>query len=120
MAAQQTLGNYGEELAQQYLQTKGYCIKATNWRCQFGELDIVAQLGETLVFVEVKTRRSDQISNALMSITVAKREKLIKAVYSYLDEHELDEALWRIDAIGIAVRRAQAPLIEHVEDALDW
>lgn len=114
------VGDYGEALAVKYLQNKGYIIRDTNWHCQHGELDIVAQHNGLLIFVEVKTRRSDQISTALMGITPSKREKLITAVYTYLDEHELDEATWRIDAIGIAIRKGQPPLTQHVEDALDW
>lgn len=115
------LGDYGEMLAVQYLERQGYTIHTTNWQCRRGELDIVAQSDGTWVFVEVKTRRSEQIAAALMNITPAKRKKLIAAVYAYLNAHDLDdETLWRVDAIAVVVRRHQPPLIEHVEDALAW
>ena len=118
--SKQDLGNKGENLAVQYLREKGYTILETNWRCRQGEIDIVAQKGETYVFCEVKTRRGDNVQDALAGITPNKRKKFIKAVYYYLNEKELDDVLWRIDAIGIALPHRGQAIIEHVEDALDW
>lgn len=114
------LGDLGEELAAKHLQANGYTIYTTNWYCRRGELDIVAQLGEVWVFAEVKTRRSAHINDAFVGITPAKREKLVAAVYAFLDEHDLDDVIWRIDAIGVALWQGKKPLIAHVEDALDW
>jgi putative endonuclease len=116
----QSLGAKGEKLAAQHLEGQGYTIIAMNWRCRQGEIDIVAQQNDLYIFVEVKTRRSMTVQDALASITSSKREKFIKAVYYYLNEHQLDEALWRIDAIGVALPPNGKAIIEHVEDALDW
>jgi len=116
----QDLGTKGENLAAQYLAKKGYTILETNWHCRQGEIDIVARNGETYVFCEVKTRHSNNVQDALAAITPGKREKFIKAVYYYLNENELDDILWRIDAIGIALPAQGKVMIEHVEDALDW
>lgn len=113
-----TLGKRGETLAADYLTQRGYHIHTMNWHCRAGEIDIVARLDTIWVFVEVKTRR--QHSTALAAITPQKRERLISAVYAYLEANDLDEAHWRIDAIGITIKQDQAPQIEHVEDALDW
>ncbi len=120
MGKTQKTGDHGESIARDYLSQKGYVIIDTNWSSRFGELDIVAQQGDVYVFVEVKTRHSKNTESAFASITPAKREKMIKAVYEYIHEKELDDIHWRIDAIGIALHRNQSPIIDHVEDAFDW
>jgi putative endonuclease len=117
---QKRTGTYGEQIAVQYLQQKDYQIIATNWHCARGELDIIAREGETVVFVEVKTRRKANTDNVLASITPRKRERLIASVYAYLDEYEPDNPPWRFDVIAVALPHTDQPVIDHVEDALDW
>jgi putative endonuclease len=120
MGQTQKTGNKGELIARDFLIQKGYTIVDTNWSTRFGELDIIAHKDELTVFVEVKTRHSKNTESAFASITPTKREKMIKAVYQYIHEKELDDIDWRIDAIGIALHRNQDPIIDHVEDAFDW
>jgi putative endonuclease len=118
---QRRLGDRGETLAIQHLKRNGYSIEATNWHCAQGEIDIVARQDETLVFIEVKTRRAYNTESAFAGITARKQEKLIAAVHHYLSDHNQDSTLWRVDAIAIALPPDnQAPVIEHVEDALGW
>ncbi len=119
MSKKQT-GRYGEQLAAQYLLGKGYQVLATNWHCVRGELDIIAQDGETVVFVEVRTRRAAAAEDIFTSITPRKRQRLIDSAYTYLAEQQLENSPWRIDVIAISLAAAGAPAIEHVEDALDW
>ncbi len=114
----QHTGRRGEALARRYLRQRGYDILATNWHCALGELDIVARLAGTCVFVEVRTRRSADPQDALASITPRKRERLLAAVWAWLEQHEAMEANWRIDVI--AVTPGAKPDVVHVEDALDW
>lgn len=114
------LGDVGETLAITHLQDKGYRIVDTNWSCKRGEIDIVANDGETLVFVEVKTRRAQSTADSFVAITARKRKKLIASAQLYLHEHALDDVMWRIDAIGIALPKNHQPIIDHVEDALAW
>ena len=71
------LGNRGEQLARQYLQEQGYRILATNYRCSWGEIDIVAQEESEIVFVEVRTRRSAEFGTPEESLTPAKAQHLI-------------------------------------------
>ena len=119
MTQEMTLGQHGETLAADYLTARGYIIRERNWHCRVGEIDLVAQKDTIWIFIEVKTRR--QRDAALASITPQKRERLVSAVYAYLEANGLDEAQWRVDAIGVTVMgRDEAPQIEHVEDALDW
>ncbi len=116
---QQSLGQWGETTAARHLQQQGYTLIRSNWHCTYGEIDLVMQHGEMLVFVEVKTRRQS-LSEAFASVTPAKREKLINAAESYLAAHYPEESPnWRIDVVGISGTPKQ-PLIHHVEDALDW
>ncbi|MGB7342293.1 MAG: YraN family protein [Phototrophicaceae bacterium] len=114
------LGARGEALAVTYLTNKHYRIIAQNWHCQRGEIDIIAQDAATWVFCEVKTRRSVSTQQALVNITEQKRQKMILAAQHYLHEHELDDVSWRIDAIAIAIQADKPPVIDHVEDVLDW
>lgn len=117
---QRKLGDYGEQLAIQFLQQQGHTILTTNWTCPHGEIDIVSQDGACLVFVEVKTRHSDTTSSAFVAITAKKRQRMIASAYAYLEAHDHDESAWRIDVIAIALPHARAPIIDYVEDALDW
>lgn len=115
-----SLGARGEALAQQYLINQGYEIITCNWSTRYGEIDIIARSNGVIVFVEVKTRQGRDTESAFAGISRAKHERLVKAAYQYLHEHELDDARWRMDAIGIALRGRGGPVIDHVEDAFDW
>ena len=81
------LGRWGEALAAQYLREKGCRVVAANWRCRFGELDLVAEDGPYLCFVEVKLRRSAAYGQAGEAVTGRKREKLRTAAQLYLSQH---------------------------------
>ncbi len=120
MGQTQETGDRGESIAQHYLIQKDYVIIDTNWSSRFGELDIIAKQHDIYVFIEVKTRHSKNTESAFASITPAKREKMIKAVYQYIHDKNLDDIHWRIDAIGVALPRNQSPIIDHVEDAFGW
>jgi len=111
----QTIGKFGEQLALDYLQKNGYRIITTNWRCKWGEIDIIADDGHEMVFVEVKTRRSNATESAFENITPAKMEKVIHSAYVYADQNQV--LLWRIDAIGILLSAKSSPQIEHVKNA---
>jgi putative endonuclease len=115
-----TTGQKGEMLAAAFLRQRGYEIIDSNWRCTRGEIDIIARLGEMLVFVEVRTRHADGTAEAFESVNSRKQSRMQNAVHLYLAEHELENSAWRIDVIAIALPRSGKPLIEQVEDALDW
>lgn len=114
----QSTGRQGEDIAAAYLQQAGFLLVARNWRCRYGELDLVMQADAMLVFVEVKTRRS--AGNAFSGITPRKRERLLAAVHTYLSEHAAEEPPWRVDALAVILPPTGQPIIEHVEDVLDW
>lgn len=114
----QRTGRLGETLAARYLQRRGYDILASNWRCPRGELDIVARIGGKLVFLEVRARRQSDTEEAFASITASKRERLLAAIHEWLESNRQQDADWQVDVIGVAL--GQRPIIDHVEDALDW
>ncbi|MBZ0303790.1 MAG: YraN family protein [Anaerolineae bacterium] len=116
----QKTGRSGEQLAAAHLHQKGYEIVTTNWHCTRGEVDIIARDGDMLVFVEVKTRRSADTGDALVSMTPRKQQRLIAAAQTYMADHDLDTQTWRIDVVAVGLPYGAQPVVDHVEDALDW
>lgn len=112
-------GKRGEQIAREFLTTLGYRIREVNWRCPVGEIDIIAEQGDILVFVEVKTRRSTDSGDALMLVTPRKQKRLLNAVYTYLEAHALDAVQWRVDVIAVTLQGSESH-VEQVEDALGW
>ena len=78
-------GVAAEELAARYLAARGLRVVARNYRCRFGEIDLIAEDGDALVFVEVRLRHGGQFGGALASITRAKQRKLIATAKYYLN-----------------------------------
>lgn len=114
------LGEWGERLAEHRLVRKGYTILDRNWRAREGEIDLVAREGETIVFVEVKARRSDSLGFPEEAITHGKKSRLIKAAWLYLKEHDLLDAAWRIDVVAIEGSPAAGlRRFEHYVNAVD-
>ncbi|MBF0193319.1 MAG: YraN family protein [Magnetococcales bacterium] len=94
------LGNQGEQKACDYLQQKGYFIIDRNVRSRFGEMDLVAMDGETLVFCEVRSRGGQAIDEAAQSIGAAKQQRLVRLAQAYLQKRpELGDYECRFDAI---------------------
>lgn len=98
-----TLGNAGEDLACRFLQKSGYEILERNKRySRFCEIDIIAKFKSTIVFVEVKTRRTDEYGVPFEAITKSKYENICKGVQYYLSENKVKD--YRIDVIGITLK----------------
>lgn len=116
------LGRHGEQAAKEFLVCQGYSIRETNWHCPRGELDIVAEWEDTLVFVEVKTRQNskDAWDSVIESFTPRKRERLLASIYHYLNDADLEESNWRLDIIAVFWREGIAPILKHLESVLDW
>ena len=112
-------GILGEKLAKDYLKKRGYRIRETNYRCPEGEIDIVAEHGDCLVFVEVKTRRSLEFGIPEEAITAEKRERLRSVAARYRQEHDNLPRLWRIDVVAIELDSKNKPTrIELIENAV--
>ncbi len=104
--ARKRLGGAGERLAAAWLEERGYRVIARNWRCPYGELDLVAEREGELVFVEVKTRRGARLGAPEEAVTAAKRRHLVASAAAYLDATGADvasaaERSYRIDVIAV-------------------
>ncbi len=97
----QLLGAMGEAAAAQWLRKKKWKILGMNYRCPYGELDIIARDGEELVFVEVKLRKTGGYAPAAEYVTPAKQRKLRLAAESWLVEHDLEDPPCRFDVVEV-------------------
>ena len=113
------LGRWGEGLAANYLRDKGYAITAANWRCRFGEIDLIAENGAYLCFVEVKERQSAAFGAAASSVDRRKQQKLRTAAELYLAQHPT-RLQPRFDVVEIYAPqglKTLKPEIFHLENA---
>jgi len=115
MAQHNELGKKGEDLAVEHLLKNGYAIVERNWRFQKAEIDIIAQKGNTLAIVEVKTRSSDYFGNPQDFITPKKIKLLVTAVDAYVAQRDLDVEV-RFDVIAI-INQKNTFEIAHLTDA---
>ena len=111
-------GERGEAAASQRLAEKGFQILETNWYSRYGEIDLIAAGGGTLVFCEVKTRSEDSVGTPREAVGSAKRKKLTETALSYLSEHP-SELQPRFDVIEVTLSRADGAVlsVEHLENA---
>ena len=115
MAQHNLLGSKGEMLAARFLLDKGYAVLHYNWRSGHKEIDLIAQERDTLVFVEVKSRRSEQFGNAADAVTPEKIERLISAAEAYVKRNKVN-LKFRFDIVTV-VGSCEPYCIEHIEDA---
>jgi putative endonuclease len=111
------LGARGETVAAEFLTARGYRIVSRNFRCPQGEIDIVAVDHDTLVFVEVKTRRSDVAADPEVNVHRQKRRRMVRAASAYVGRKGLEDYPLRFDVMAIVLAEAGEPRIEHFEDA---
>ncbi len=116
----QEVGKLGEKTAQKFLKKRGYRIRETGFRCRHGEIDIIAQQKDYLVFVGVRTKISLDFGTPEESITQAKKEKLIASALTYTGTHQNLPPLWRIDVVAIELDdKGKTKRIEHIENAIE-
>ena len=115
MAAHNELGQWGEEVAANYLESKGYRILERDWKSGHRDLDIIARTANEVVFVEVKTRRTREFGNPFEAVDYRKRRNLLAAINQYVRYRQIDMPL-RLDIISIIAEDMSHPEIEHIED----
>jgi putative endonuclease len=114
------IGARGEEIAANYLKRRGYLIRGRNIRLVEGEIDIVAEKGELLVFVEVRTRTGSSFGTPEESVTARKREKLLTLAQAYIQAHEDLPPSCRIDVVAVELTpQGRVSRIEHIENVTD-
>ena len=112
----QSLGAQGEAYAEQFLLERGYRRIAKNWRCRYGELDLIMRDGRAYVAVEVKTRSGLGYGAPLEAITTSKAARLRRLLLEWARESGNRGSLLRIDAIGIVLQPGgSAPRIDHIQ-----
>ncbi len=116
MAKHQQLGRIGESVARTFLEQKGWQILECNWRWRRAEIDLIAKDGDTLVFVEVKTRSTDLFGQPELAITPRKERLLADAASAYMEQCGHDWAV-RFDVISVVYHSDRPHDIAHFEDA---
>ncbi|MBF0274281.1 MAG: YraN family protein [Nitrospinae bacterium] len=112
------IGKEGEEVAADYLRKKGYTIITTNYQKQCGEIDIIAEINKTIVFIEVKYRKQNALVSAEESITHIKKQRLIKTARHYIREegNKLGNKGFRFDVIALS-GLGENQTLQHYENA---
>lgn len=106
------IGNFGESFACRVLRKKGYKIVCRNYRKTFGEIDIIAENEDCIVFVEVKTRNENYMFEPIFAVTKDKQRKIIKTAQCYLAKYDMDKQP-RFDIIEVVVKKG---LIFHAKE----
>jgi putative endonuclease len=113
------VGAKGEKLAVDFLKRRGYKILKRNFRCREGEIDIIAQHGDCLVFVEVRTKKGSGFGTPEESVTPSKQERLVSLANIYMQTCDKSPPSWRIDVIAIELASNNKVLrLEHIENAV--
>ena len=112
-----TLGAQGEELAAAFLKKQGFRIVARNYRCPSGEIDIIAIDGDTIVFVEVKSRSSDVAADPEVAVHHYKRRQVTRAAKYFITHKSMHHQPCRFDVVAVVLPAGGEPKIEHFVDA---
>ncbi len=118
------LGARGEEIAVRYLKNRGYRILERNYRIKLGEIDIIAEQGGDLVFIEVKTRSDSLFGSPFDSVTVPKQMQLSKVALEYIGKRGWHNRPARFDVVGVQLKAANAARslgakVELMQNAFD-
>ncbi len=118
MSSHLEIGKLGERLAKLFLESKGYKILATNWRFKFGEIDIVCEKEDFLIFVEVKTRKRTKFGRPEEYFDQKKQKKLLKTISKYLTQNGLWDKNCRVDVISISLESTKWQ-IKHFKNVFE-
>ncbi len=114
-----SLGKAGEDCACRELERRGYAILARRYRSRYGEIDIIARDGPTVVFVEVKARTSSRFGEPAEAVTLHKQTRVTAMAEDYLARHRLLNVPCRFDVVAIAFGSDGRPVVEVYQNAFD-
>jgi putative endonuclease len=114
-----SLGKAGEECACRELERRGYAILARRYRTRFGEIDIVARDGPTIVFVEVKARTTDRYGDPAAAVTLHKQARVTAMADDYLSRRHLRDVPCRFDVVAIGFGAGGILRVEVFQNAFD-
>ncbi|KUH90638.1 YraN family protein [Mycobacterium sp. IS-1556] len=111
------IGALGEQLVVDHLRSLGLRVLGRNWRCRYGELDVIAvdDTARIVVFVEVKTRTSDQFGGIAQAVTPQKVRRLRRLAGLWLAAQDTRWSQVRIDVVGVRIGRRRTPEITHLQ-----
>lgn len=112
-----SLGRWGERLAEDHLRRRGYRILARQYKTRLGEIDLIAEQGEWIVFVEVKTRVGLERGHPVEAVDPHKQRQLLRLAEAWLKRHPAPARRVRFDVVGILKRADGPPEIVHLEHA---
>ena len=112
------LGKFGEELALRRIKRLGYKKIVRNFRCPLGEVDIIARDGDTLVFMEIKTRKGRSIDYAKEAVNERKKRQISKVALAYMKSMDCSDVRARFDVVAISLGRGK-PEIEVIKNAFE-
>lgn len=116
-------GQFWEQFALDYLHQQGLNLISQNYHCRFGEIDLIMQDKDTLVFVEVKYRKDQQFGGALAAVSKAKQQKIKKTASIYLQQHQLNEynTAYRFDIVAIErlANESEQPQVHWLTNAFN-
>ncbi|MBN1916263.1 MAG: YraN family protein [Verrucomicrobia bacterium] len=112
------LGARGERAALRHLRDKGFRLRARNWRSAHGEIDIVMQHGEIIVFVEVRSRSSRPEEPPMAMLSATKQHHMLRTAQDYMYRYRMLDRPWRIDCVFVTFDGARPVSFEHVENAV--
>lgn len=114
-----SVGRHGEDIAAAWLNEHGYVIVERNYRRRFGEVDIIAEQGEYLVFIEVKTRSSSRFGAPFEAVTMRKQQQLSRIADDYLLHHGQADKLCRFDCVAVTLEPGKPPRVDVIVNAFD-
>ena len=112
------LGKFGEELALRKIKRLGYKKIVRNFRCPLGEVDIIARDGDTLVFLEIKTRKGRSIGYAKEAVNARKKRQISKVALAYMKSRDCSDLRARFDVVATSLARGK-PEIEVIMNAFE-
>lgn len=110
------LGDRGETIACRALKKRGYKVLKKNYRTKLGEIDIIGLEGETIVFIEVKTRTSDKYGSAADAVDIHKQKRIRKIAASFLLKYKLRDKMCRFDVVCIDIQQSGKPIVEIMQN----
>ena len=113
-----SIGAYGEELAFKKIKRLGYKKIIRNYRCRLGEVDLIARDGDTLVFLEIKTRKGKSIGYAKEAVDARKRRQISKAALAYMKSNDCYGDRARFDVVAVSLGEGE-PEIEVIKNAFE-
>ncbi|HYE80550.1 MAG TPA: YraN family protein [Clostridia bacterium] len=120
MGKNKVFGAFGEEIASAYLTERGYRLLDRNFSCKAGEIDIIAVHGDSIIFIEVKTRSSEKYGQPSEAVSTVKQRRMVRTALYYLQKKRLLDYMCRFDVIEIMVDVENNHRINLIEDAFQY